>query len=228
MGPRKDQRVGYHVFAPVVLGASQNHSFSDVLWHLHCACSVPRCGLHINVCRLEGVQPECSHVGKFPCFFSFSVVLINPQQSAESAIYPPHRVLRLGACAKTKPHGSSIQPRFLGSRKAATLKPPPTMSTQFMSATSLTSPSKDRAIPFRFAVVLLECTDAGVLVHYPCLGVRLNFDFTSSLLPPKVSPFDVLRIPMSVFTPPGLDVFRWNRRTVLRRLMISSVCDSDS
>ena len=78
------------------------------------------------------------------------------------------------------------------------LKSPPTMST---SATSLTSPSKDRAIPFRFAVVLLKCTDAGVLMHFPCLGVRLNVDFTSSLLPPKVSPFDVLRIPMSVFSP---------------------------
>ena len=66
------------------------------------------------------------------------------------------------------------------------------MSTQFISATSLTSPSKDRATPFRFAVVLLKCSDAGVLVHFPCLSVRLNFDFSSSLLPPKVSPFDVL------------------------------------
>ena len=89
MGPGEDQRVGYYLFAPVALGAFQNHSFSDVLWHLHCACSVPRCGLHINVCRQEGVQPACSHVGKSSMFFfSFSVVLINPQQSPETAIFP--------------------------------------------------------------------------------------------------------------------------------------------
>ena len=75
------------------------------------------------------------------------------------------------------------------------------MSTQFISATSLTSPSKDRAIPFRFAVVLLKCSDAGLLVHFPCLGVRLHSDFTSSVHPPKVSPFDVPRIPTSVFSP---------------------------
>ena len=55
VGPRKDQRVGYHVFAPVALGALLNHSFPDVLWHLHCACSVPRCGLHFNVSGQEGV-----------------------------------------------------------------------------------------------------------------------------------------------------------------------------
>ena len=164
---------------------------------------------------------------------SFHVLLVFCRSDQPAAIgrvrhLSPHRVLRLRACAKTKPHGSSILPSFLGSRKAATLKSPSTMSTQFMSATSLTAPSKDRAIPFRFAVVLLKCTDASVLVHFPCLGVRLNIDFTSSLLPPKVSPIDVLRIPMSVFTPLGLDVFQWNRGTVLKRLMISSVCDSDS
>ena len=72
------------------------------------------------------------------------------------------------------------------------------MSTQFSDFPGLT-PSKDRAIPFRFAVVLLKCTDAVLYVHFPCLGVRLNIDFTSSLLPPKVSPFDVLRIPASGF-----------------------------
>ena len=55
VGHRKDQRVGYQVFAPVALGAFQNHSFSDGLWHLHSACSVPRCGLRINVCGQEGV-----------------------------------------------------------------------------------------------------------------------------------------------------------------------------
>ena len=89
VGPRKDQRVGYHVFAPVALGAFQNNFFSDVLWHPHCACSVPRCGLHINVCRQEGVQPECSRVGKSSMFFfSYSVVLINTQQSGGSAIHP--------------------------------------------------------------------------------------------------------------------------------------------
>ena len=163
---------------------------------------------------------------KFPMFFSFSVVLINPQQLAESAI---HSHIGCSVCRHVQRQSHMDPPAKLsGFAEGRQIEATTTMSTQFISATSLTSPSKGRAIPFRFAVVLLKCTDAGVLVHFPCLGVRLNIDFTSSLLPPKVSPFDVLRIPISVFTPPGLDVFRWNRRTVPRRLMISSVCDFDS
>ena len=201
MGPRKDQRVGYHVFAPVALGALPNRFFSDVIWHLQCACSVPRCGLHFSVCRQEGVQPECSRVGKSSMFFLVFCRSDEPAAIGRVRHLSSTSGLRLGACAKTKPHGSSVLPSFLGSRKAAIPRSPPMMSTQFVSATSLTSPSKDREIPFRFAVVLLKCSDAGVLVHFPCLGVRLHFDFTSSLLPPKVSPFDVLRIPTSVFSP---------------------------
>ena len=153
VGPGKDQRVGYHLFAPVALGASEKTTPSPTFSGIYTARAPFRAVGCTSMCVDKKV---CSlHVPTLvtlPCFFSFSVVLINPQQSAESAIYLPHRVLRLGACAKTKPHGSSVQPSFLGSRKAATLKSAPVMSTQFSDFPDLTQQRSCDSFPLRCRV----------------------------------------------------------------------------
>ena len=85
------------------------------------------------------------------------------------------------------------------------LRSPPMMSKQLSDFPDLTQQRSRDSFPLRCHVAQVHF---GRLMHFPCLGVRLNIDFTSSLLPPKVSPLNVLRIPVSVFTPPGLEVFR--------------------
>ena len=221
MGPRKDQRVGYHVFAPAELGAFKKpfllrRSLASTL-----RAPFRAVGCASNVCRLESVQPECTHVGKFPCFFSFSVVLINPQQSAESVIYPHIGPPSGGMCKDqaTWILNPAKLPGFAEGRHIEVS----TSDVNANSATSLTSPSKDRAIPFRFAVVLLEFTDAGVLVHFPCLGVRLHSDFTSSQCTLRKCPLLTCYEFRNRFSRTSLAlVFRWNRGTVLKRLTSDS------
>ena len=61
------------------------------------------------------------------------------------------------------------------------------------------------------ALVLLRCADTDVYVRFPSLGGLLNFDLTVRHFRPNESCLDVPGITSSVFTPPGSNVFLWNR-----------------
>ena len=155
-GPGKNQRVGYHVFTPVALG-----SFS-ISFPTFSGIYTARAPLRAVGCTSVCLDKKVCRLN-VPVLVSFHVLLVFCRSDQPAAIgrvrhLSPHRVLRLRACAKTKPHGSSILPRFLGSRKAATLKSPPMMSTQFSSAISWPHPAKI----VRFLSATLSCCSSAL------------------------------------------------------------------
>ena len=77
-----------------------------------------------------------------PCFFLVFCRSDQPAAIGKVRHPPPHRGSVWEHVQRPSHMDPSILPSFLGSQKAAMLKSPPMMSTQFISATSLASPQQ--------------------------------------------------------------------------------------